>query len=114
MLSKNRFFINNKHAYILADNEILKGDIETIDASTGLIGTPKKQNTLVECEIIFEPRIQLAQGLELISSTNPQVNGFYKVLECNHSGLMSKTVGGSVTTHLKLYADPTGSFSVVQ
>lgn len=105
-LSQNRFFIDNNHAYVLADNEVIKGDVETIDASTGLIGTPKKSNTLVEIETIFEPRIQIAQSLELASLTNPRLNGVYKVLECNHSGMISPTVGGGVTTQLKLYKDP--------
>lgn len=105
-LSKNRFFIDNNHAYVLADNEVIKGDVETIDASTGLIGTPKKSNTLVEIETIFEPRVQIAQSLELYSTTNPRLNGVYKVLEVNHSGMISPTVGGAVTTQLKLYKDP--------
>jgi hypothetical protein len=110
LLSQNRFFIDQNHAYVLADNETIKGDIETIDASTGLIGAPKKSNTLVEVETIFEPRIQIAQTLELISTTNKRLNGIYKVLECNHSGMISPTVSSSVTTQLKLYKDPNGSF----
>lgn len=103
MQSKNRFFIDKNHAYVLADDEVLKGDIETIDASTGLIGTPRKNKTLVEIETIFEPRVTIAQTLELISETNPDLNGVYKVVEINHSGNISPQVGSQVTTKLKLY-----------
>lgn len=114
VLSQNRFFIDNNHAYILADNEVLKGDVETIDASSGLLGTPKRNNTLIELETIFEPRIQVAQLLELVSTTNPAVNGLYKVLECQHSGMISETVSSSVTTQLKLLKETDGKFVLVQ
>lgn len=101
--TRNRFFIDKNHAYVLADDEVLKGDIETIDSSTGLLGTPRKNNTLVEVETIFEPRITVAQSLELISVTNPDLSGVYKVVEIEHSGMISPQVGGTVTTKLKLY-----------
>jgi hypothetical protein len=103
MLSSNRFFIDKNHAYVLADDEVLKGDIETIDASTGLIGTPKKSGQILEVELIFEPRLTLAQSLEMISTTNKSLSGVYKVIEIVHSGTISPVVGGSVTTKLKLY-----------
>jgi len=102
MASQNRFFIDNNHAYILADNETLKGDIETIDVSTGLIGTPRRQKNIIELETIFEPRLFLAQDLEIVSTTNPGVNGTYKVIEIQHNGIISPTVGGAVTTKVKL------------
>jgi hypothetical protein len=103
MLSSNRFFIDKNHAYVLADDEVLKGDIEMIDASTGLIGTPKKSGQIIEVELIFEPRLTLAQSLEMISTTNKALSGVYKVIEIVHSGTISPVVGGSVTTKLKLY-----------
>ena len=103
MLSSNRFFIDKNHAYVLADDEVLEGDIETIDASTGLIGTPKKSGQVIEVELIFEPRITLAQSLELISETNKAFSGVYKVIEVVHSGTISPSVSSNVTTKLKLY-----------
>jgi hypothetical protein len=102
MQSKNRFFIDNNNAYILADNETLKGDIETIDVSTGLIGTPRRQKNIIELETIFEPRLTLAQDLEVISQTNPGINGVYKVIEIVHSGNISPSVASTVTTNVKL------------
>jgi hypothetical protein len=101
--TKNRFFIDKNHAYVLADEEVLKGDIETIDASTGLIGTPRKSKKIVEIEVIFEPRVTIAQSIELVSITNPDLSGVYKVIEINHSGMISPQVGGAVTTKLKLF-----------
>lgn len=102
MASRNRFFIDNNNAYILADDEILPGDIGKIDATTGLIGTPRKNSTVVEVELIFEPRVTLCQELELESVTFPEATGTYRVIEIEHSGLISPQVGGQVTTRLKL------------
>lgn len=102
MASRNRFFIDNNNAYVLADDEILPGDIGKIDATTGLIGTPRKNSTIVEVELIFEPRVTLCQELELESVTFPEATGTYRVIEIEHSGMISPQVGGQVTTRLKL------------
>jgi hypothetical protein len=101
-VSRNRFFIDNNHAYILKDDEILPGDIGAIDASTGLIGTPKKNSKILEVELIFEPRVTICQALELTSTTFPEANGTYRVIEINHSGMISPQVASRVTTKLKL------------
>jgi hypothetical protein len=106
MQSSNRFFIDQNHAFILADDEVLRGDIEEIDASTGLIGTPKKAGQIIELQLIFEPRLTLAQQLKLTSLTNPTLNGEHKVVEIIHNGSISPTVGGAVTTTVKLYKGP--------
>jgi hypothetical protein len=102
MVSRNRFFIDKNHAYILRDDEILPGDIGAIDATTGLIGTPRKNSKVLEVELIFEPRVTLCQALELTSETFPEANGTYKVIEINHSGNISPQVASKVTTKLKL------------
>lgn len=102
MATRNRFFIDKNHAYVLADNEILQGDIGKIDATTGLIGTPKKNAQVLEIELIFEPRINLCQAVELESITFPEANGTFKVIEISHRGLISPQVAGSVVTSLKL------------
>jgi len=102
MATRNRFFIDKNRAYILADNEILPGDIGKIDSTTGLIGTPKKNATVLEVELIFEPRVTICQALELESITFPEANGTFKVIEISHRGMISPQVAGSVTTSLKL------------
>jgi hypothetical protein len=102
MATRNRFFIDNNRAYILADNEILPGDIGKIDATTGLIGTPKKNATVLEVGLIFEPRVTICQALELESITFPEANGTFKVIEISHRGMISPQVAGSVITNLKL------------
>ena len=106
MVTRNRFFIDKNHAYVLADDEILPGDIGKIDASTGLIGTPRKNKQTVEVELIFEPRVTICQALELESITFPEATGTYRVIEIEHQGLISPQVDGRVTTRLKLQIPP--------
>lgn len=102
MATRNRFFIDSNRAYVLADDEILPGDIGKIDATTGLIGTPKKNAQVLEVELIFEPRVTICQALELESITFPEANGTFKVIEISHRGMISPQVAGEVITSLKL------------
>lgn len=102
MATRNRFFIDQNRAYVLADDEILAGDIGKIDATTGLIGTPKKNAQVLEVELIFEPRVTICQALELESITFPEANGTFKVIEISHRGMISPQVAGDVRTSLKL------------
>lgn len=102
MATRNRFFIDQNKAYVLSEDEILPGDIGKIDATTGLIGTPRKNKTVLDVELIFEPRVTICQALELESITFPEANGTFKVIEIAHQGLISPQVGGDAKTRLKL------------
>lgn len=101
-VTRNRFFIDKNKAYVLADDEILPGDIGKVDATTGLIGTPRKSSKILDLELIFEPRVTICQALELESATWPETNGTYRVIEIAHRGMISAQVAGAVTTSLKL------------
>lgn len=99
-LSGGGFFIDTERAHVLNTDEYLSGytGIVTIDASTGLLGTPELEKTLVRFDMIFEPRLQVGQKITLNSLTGANYNGDYKVTAVEHRGVISDAVSGTLVT----------------
>jgi len=64
---------------------------------------PRRQNTYIQVDIIFEPRIQVGQIVEIVSQIDPRFNGQWKVQGIKHSGTISGAVGGDCKTTLQLF-----------
>jgi hypothetical protein len=101
-LSQSGFFIDNGKAYCLGDNECIQGELTLIDSSTGLLGTPVLQDTFLNFDILFEPRLLIGQLVLLQSSTANQYNGAYKVVSVKHRGVISEAVSGECRTTVGL------------
>jgi hypothetical protein len=100
--SNNSFYIDSQNGYVLGENEVVEGEIRLINGDNGLLGTPRKYETLVEVEMLFEPRIKPSQLIELQSVTSERFNGVYKVTGITHNGVISDAVGGNCITKLQL------------
>ena len=98
-------FIDNGILHCLADGDYIKGDVEIIDASTGLLSTPKKAQYMVKIDILMEPAIKIGQLIELNSSSETIYNGRYKVIGITHTGIISGAVNGKCRTSLCLMND---------
>lgn len=117
----NAFFIDNEKAYVLKDNDCIQGSISTINSSTGLLGTPVRSKNKITFDILFEPRIKMAQIIKLESNaertaTAPlSFNGNWKVISIHHHGVISYSNGGTAITSLELWQGPGGpeAFRVV-
>lgn len=116
-LSGRAFFIDNGTANILGNNECLEGQVALIDASTGLLNTPLREDNIVTFDMIFEPGIVIGQIIELNSLTNnalssintsstDNVNGFYKIVSTKHRGMISESVCGDAITTLEFFLGP--------
>lgn len=125
-LQGNAFYVINKYvgrnAYIdlgklnIQDtNEVFEGEVLVIDDETGLIGTPERSLEFLTVKMIFEPRIQVGQLIELRSSFEPRYNGQYKVYGISHNGMISDSMAGQAITTLQLWTGTTnfGGFSVI-
>jgi hypothetical protein len=102
-LTGGRFFIDNEKAYCLQDNECIAGNIAVITSESGLLGSPRREETFLEFDILFEPRILIGQVVELRSETETQFNGLRKVIGFTHKGMISETVNGQCITSVSLY-----------
>lgn len=100
--SDNHFFIDLEKINCLLDDEGFEGSIKVIDASCGLLGSPLRQESFLTFEMIFEPRLQIGQFVELQSVTEEGYNGVYKVLGIEHSGIISNAQSGQCKTKVSL------------
>lgn len=116
-LTGNAFFIDNGKSYILGNNESILGQVTIVDASTGLLNTPLREQSTVTFDMIFEPGVILGQYIQLYSLTNPalnsannssvnNVNGFYKIVSIKHKGIISPSVCGDAITTLQFFLGP--------
>lgn len=99
-ITSGRFFIENMKSYVLDDFEVLPSVIRTFDADSGLIGTPRREQSYLYFDIFFEPRIKMGQEVNLKSKINPYLNGPIKIISIQHSGTISGSVASDVTTTL--------------
>lgn len=112
-LTSGRFFIDNGKAYALSDNECLSGPLTLINTASGLLGTPVREQSIINFDMLFEPRLKLAQRVELQSGNAEETirqnfNGIYKVVSIKHRGMISESVGGDAITSVGLL-QPLGS-----
>ena len=102
-ITNKNFFIDNGKAYVLAPWECLPNSgLEVLDATPGLLGSPSYEQTYVNCKMIFEPRIVMAQQMEL-NSDQSYLNGTFKVVAFGHNGRISGSSGGEAITTVSLY-----------
>lgn len=102
-ITNKNFFIDNGIAYVLAPWECLPDQgFTTIEAETGLIGSPSYEQSYVNCKILFEPQILMAQQLTL-ECGQQYLNGDFKVVALAHQGRISGNTGGEAITNVSLY-----------
>lgn len=102
-MSNGLAFIDNGDVKILNYNEAIQGTIPLLDSSAGLLGVPRRTPTMIEFDILFEPRLTLGQFIQLQSLSNPIYNGTYKVMKILHRGTVSPAVTGEYVTSVGLF-----------
>jgi hypothetical protein len=122
-LTDGKFYIEEGNSYAIDETDVVPGDLSLISAENGLLGTPKRMETVVEIDMLFEPRIKTSQLIELQSETADRFNGYYKVTGITHRGTISGAVCGEAITSLtmQIYKDTvevfdraTSAYRVVQ
>lgn len=98
------FFIDNGVAHALKDNECLAGQIAVISSASGLLGTPLREELTLTFDILFEPRLEVAQRILLDSVTGANFNSYYKVVGLKHRGTISGAVAGDAITTITVFA----------
>lgn len=98
-ISGNGVFIDNGVVNIIRDGEFIKGDTLIVSSQTGLIGVPKREWQNVTFEMILEPRVYIAQKIQ-IKIGSKQFDGDYVIRSISHSGTISEAVGQKATTSI--------------
>lgn len=97
------FFVDNGKFYAMGDSEAIQGEIEVITSDSGLLGTPRRYETYLTFDMLFEPRLTVGQKILLDSSTGSNFNGEYKVVSLHHKGMISDAVCGPAITTVGLF-----------
>lgn len=84
--------------WILGENDVLPQAYYLSIGEDAIFGTPKRRNSVISINMLFEPRLVENQAIELKSRTASFFNGLYKIVGFNHQGTISGAVGGSCQT----------------
>jgi hypothetical protein len=101
--SQGLAIIDHGQVKILQPNEAIASDIPVITSASGLLGSPARSGSMIEFDMLFEPRLSLGQIVQLESTTNALYNGTYKVMGFTHSGMISPSVCGPAKTTVQLW-----------
>ena len=102
-LTGGHTFIDNGVINTLNDNEVLSNfGAYLIQSDTGLLGTPKRYEAVLEIEMLFEPSIRIGQMIEIVSETWGAFNGQYKVVGLEHNCTISGATAGKRITKLQV------------
>lgn len=109
-LSGNGFFVDNEKSHILGDSECLSGALPVINSGSGLLGTPSLEETYLQFDMIFEPRLTNGQIISLVSGTASDniTNRKYKISELYHRGTISGAFSGDAVTTISCFFGPEG------
>lgn len=102
----NTCFIDNGRLNIMQSNEYFTSSFTVISAATGLLGTPKRSDTYIIVEMLFEPSLVVGQSVNLVSVSEPSYNGPFIVVGISHAGIISDAMGGKLQTTVTLYSFP--------
>lgn len=104
--SNEQCFIDLGKVYVLPRGQVVSGgeDIQVIDASTGLLETPRREQQWLILKMLFEPRLNLGRKIQLKSQFLPEYDGEYEIIGVNHEGLISEAECGRLITTLTLNA----------
>ncbi len=95
-------FVDKEKLNILKDNEYIDEPIMLFSSESGLLGTPKRQDSYITIDVLFEPEINIGQIIQIESKIQKEYNGQYKVIGVQHSGIISDATGGQVKTTISL------------
>lgn len=101
-----QYFIDRETVNVLTDEEVISGDVVVLD-SEQLLSTPRRRESFLDVETLFEPAVQVGQIYE-INSLESRFNGKYAIKGFNHTGIISASVDGATRTSLSLWYGANG------
>lgn len=105
-LTGGAFYIYNSKVYIVTDNEFVTSTIPTISGNTGLLGTPRREQSIIAFDMLFEPGLVVGQLVNLESQeggvNGANFNGIHKVIGLHHHGTISAATSGEAITSVTM------------
>lgn len=80
------FYIKDEKIFILNEDEVVSSIIPVVSAETGLKNTPIQDHIETTFTTVLNPTLKIGHLCELISVTNPDVNGVYRIIQITTNG----------------------------
>lgn len=85
-LNDEQYFIDNGQLNILKKNEVINSFVPVVQASTGLISTPTREESKVTFQTMMNPSLKIGGLCEINSVYAPALNGIYKINTIGYDG----------------------------
>lgn len=85
-LNGEQYFIDNGQLNILKSNEVINSFVPVVQASTGLLSTPSREESKVTFQTTMNPSLKVGGLCELNSIYAPALNGIYKINTIGYDG----------------------------
>lgn len=95
--------VDNFEVMILGKYDVVESPVFQLTPSNGLLGYPKRRDSTLEVEMLFEPRLKECQQIEFKSGLDDYFDGTYKVIGFTHHGVISGATGGRCSTMATLF-----------
>ena len=80
------YYIDGGVLNILKDKEVVNSYAPLVNASTGLLDTPKKSMNEVAFKTLLNPQLRIGGLLALESELDKRLNGTYKIVTIKYTG----------------------------
>ncbi len=100
--SQNQCFIDLGKVFVLKYNEVVAGQITELSVDSGLLETPRRDDSFLTVTTLMEPRVSMMQNINLKSVIYPGYNGVFQVAGVLHQGTISAAVGGACRSTFSL------------
>lgn len=85
-VNDEQYFIDNGQLNIIKENEVVSDIVPVVQASTGLISTPSREDENITFKTMMNPALKVGGLCELNSATAPALNGIYKINVIGYDG----------------------------
>lgn len=100
-ITNGQAFIAGENLYVLADNEVMEGEVFLLAADSNKT-TPKRRDGYLELDCLFSPELKVGRIAELRSMIE-KYNGQYKIFGIKHTATFSGAEAGDATTTVSLF-----------
>lgn len=80
------WFIDDEKLYILRGDEVVSSYIPTVNARTGLLNTPSREQSRITFDTLMNPSLKIGGLCDLESVSAPHLNGVYRIETIGYKG----------------------------
>lgn len=106
-IAGNAFYIDQGRANVIYKDrgEIVKtAFVPTINAASGLLGTPVREKNHLKFNTLFEPTLIVGQQIYVSSQALVNYNQYYGIVRLNHKGTISGAICGEAVTSIEVFS----------